>query len=296
MIEGLHGITETIDYGNTLGLILYHNTNDENFPEHWHTGMEIIMPVHAEYTVYVGKEVYRLQEGDFFLIGSGILHRIQAPPAGERIIMQFNPMLLYTLEEMETLLSMLPPVFYLKKEDASELYGKIKPRMDQIVAEYDSEEMFSEALIYAELLRLFVDLGNFLIQENTSMLNFTEVGGKQRGYLEVMMKVCNYINLHYLEKLTLEDMANLAGFSKFHFTRVFKKFTNMTFCEYVNRKRVEHAEGLLYSTNMSIIDVAMNSGFSSMSSFDRTFKGYKGFSPKYFRENLPMGEKETILK
>lgn len=45
MIEILNGMTETINYGSSLGVRLYHNVDYEDYPEHWHVGLEIIMPV-----------------------------------------------------------------------------------------------------------------------------------------------------------------------------------------------------------------------------------------------------------
>ncbi|HCD46236.1 MAG TPA: hypothetical protein DEQ64_21450 [Lachnoclostridium sp.] len=76
-----------------------------------------------------------------------------------------------------------------------------------------------------------------------------------------------------------------SGFSKYHFTRIFKQYMNMTFYEYLNSRRVKKAEELLYNTKeMSITDVAMGSGFSSMSTFNRTFKMIKRCSPSDYRK------------
>ena len=64
----------------------------------------------------------------------------------------------------------------------------------------------------------------------------------------------------------------------------------MTFYEYLNKKRVQCAEGLLYSTDMNITDVAMNSGFSSISAFDRTFKALNQCAPSDFRNTVRAGK------
>lgn len=86
-----------------------------------------------------------------------------------------------------------------------------------------------------------------------------------------------------MENLSLEEVAAVSGFSKFHFTRIFKQYMNMIFYEYLNSKRVKRAEELLYDKKMSITDVAMNSGFSSLSAFNRTFKTVKACSPSDYR-------------
>lgn len=54
MIEILEGTHETVRYGNNSGVKMYHNTDYEDYPEHWHTSIEIIMPLAEDYTVTVG--------------------------------------------------------------------------------------------------------------------------------------------------------------------------------------------------------------------------------------------------
>lgn len=296
MIEILNGITETINYGNSLGLRLFHNVEYEDYPEHWHVGIEIIMPLSTEYTVIVGNERYRLLAGDIIVINSGVLHGLEAPPDGERIILQFDPALLYTLKEMETLLALIPSIFYITPDREPDLYPFVKQQMDRIVHEYDEGKMLCEAAVYAALIEMFVEIGRKVTSQNINSQREIKKGKaeKQMEYLEVIMKACNYINQHYQEKLSLENTAATVGFSKFHFTRIFKQYMNMTFYEYLNKKRVQCAEGLLYSTEMSVTDVAMNSGFSSMSAFDRTFKSMNGCSPSEFRNAIIKGRKVGV--
>ena len=117
MIEILNGMHETINYGNSLGLRLYHNVDYEDYPEHWHVGIEIIMPVEDTYRVGIGEQWYDLETGDIIIINSGVIHALQAPPRGERMILQFDPALLYNLKEMETLLFMMPPAIFLKQQE-----------------------------------------------------------------------------------------------------------------------------------------------------------------------------------
>ncbi|MDO5425101.1 MAG: AraC family transcriptional regulator [Eubacteriales bacterium] len=289
MIELLNGLTETIHYGNSLGLRLFHNIDYEDFPQHWHMGIEMIMPVTAWYTVIAGKERYCLQEGDLIIINSGVLHGLEAPKTGERIILQFDPALLYTLKEMETLLALMPSAFCIRREEESELYRCVKKQMDQIVREYDEGKAFCEASIYGALIEMFVCIGRMMTSRNAAENAQTAQESrkdKQREYLEAVMKACDYMNHHYQEKLKLEEVAALVGFSKYHFLRIFKQCVNMTFYEYLNRRRIQCAEGLLYGTEMSVTDVAMNAGFSSMSAFDRAFKAAKGCSPSEYREKI----------
>lgn len=281
MIEILNGMHETINYGDSLGLRLYHNDEYEDYSDHWHTGIEVIMPVKEGYTVIVGEERYELQTGDIALINSGVIHSLKAPPTGERIILQFDTALLYDLKEMETVLFMMRPVIYIPRDNDSELYRFMYEKLSKIIREYDGNGTFKEASIYAALIEIFVELGRREVYK-TEGEDRTQ-SAKQQIYIEAVMGACSYINQHYMENLTLEEVAGVSGFSKFHFTRIFKQYMNMTFYEYLNSKRVKRAEELLFNNEMSITDVAMNSGFSSLSAFNRTFKTMKSCAPSDFR-------------
>ena len=289
MIEILDGIRETINYGDSQGLKLYHNKEYEDYPEHWHSGIEIIMPIEGEYTVQEGKNTYQLKTGDVIIINSSVLHSLKAPSWGSRIILQFSASLLYSVKEMETLLAVLPPALLLSpRQGDRETYLFVKVQMEKIAKEYEEKQTYSEAVIYASLIQMFAAIGR-KAREDVSVKN-REPGDsqavKQKEYMETVMNACGYINQHYQENLTLEEVASISGFSKFHFTRIFKQCMDITFYEYLNQKRITKAEEFLYTTVLSITDIAMNSGFSSISAFNRTFKSIKGCSPTEYRNKL----------
>ena len=237
----------------------------------------------------VENKKYSLKEGDIIIINSGTLHALVAPPKGERIILQFSDYLLYSLREMETLLSLIPPVLFLtERDDTQRLYSFVKHQMDAIVVEYDAEKTFYGAAIYARLIEVFVFIGRNAIWGTRGKTD--EIKGenpsRKKEYMESVMNACNYINQHYKESLTLEQIADISGFSRFHFTRIFKSCMNMTFYEYFNQKRISKAEELLSTTGQSVTEIAMDTGFSSISAFNRTFKSIKGCSPSAYREKM----------
>lgn len=287
MIEILNGLHETIDYGDSMGIRMYRNVEIESYPEHWHTGLEVIMPLINKYHVSTGEERHCLNPGDILIVNAGVLHSMEAQSFGERIILQLDSVLLYSLKGMETMLSMMPPCLCLTETGNPEIYDFVRERMDHIVREYEERKPFCEPVIYALLIEMFVGIGR---KVTMAEMSGRKVGNthatKQKEYMEVLVNVCNYINEHYKENLTLEETARISGFSKFHFTRIFKQYMNMTFYEYLNSKRVKRAEELLCDTEMSITDVAMHSGFSSLSAFNRTFKAANGCSPSGFRNKL----------
>ena len=106
---------------------------------------------------------------------------------------------------------------------------------------------------------------------------------KRNEYFEKLNSVIDYIDNNYVYDITLEDAAALSGFSKFHFSRLFKEYMNCTFYDYLINQRIKATEVLLTDDRLSITDIALQAGFSSISTFNRTFKQKKGCTPGEYR-------------
>ncbi len=91
------------------------------------------------------------------------------------------------------------------------------------------------------------------------------------------------MDLRYAEPLDLDQMAAEAGFSKFHFARAFKEAYGESPANYLTRRRVERAKDLLRSANLTVTEVCMLVGFSSLGSFSTRFSELVGMSPRAFQ-------------
>lgn len=280
MIEVLNGIRETVVYKDIEGFKLHDNTDFEIYPDHWHTAIEIIMPTENLYHVSCRKEVFTIQEGELLLINSGVIHGMPSAVRGERLILQVDLPLLHGMADMKSTLSTIPQALLLTPSTAPAIHAKLQELMLAISQEYDSGTILISASIYAKLLEMLVLVGReYAGKRNTS----DTVSGKQQGHTEKLLTLCSYIHEHCTEDLCLDEAAALTGFSKYHFTRLFKNFTGVSFYKYLNQKRIEHAENLLADPDLSITEVALQSGFSSLSSFIRMFKLINDCTPTEFR-------------
>jgi AraC-like DNA-binding protein len=93
----------------------------------------------------------------------------------------------------------------------------------------------------------------------------------------------DFMDLHFAEPVDLDRMASEAGFSKFHFARAFKEAFGETPAHYLTRRRVERAKDLLRSANLTVTEVCMLVGFSSLGSFSSRFSELVGMSPSAFQ-------------
>jgi AraC-like DNA-binding protein len=98
-----------------------------------------------------------------------------------------------------------------------------------------------------------------------------------------MRGAIDYIRQHYSEKLSLKQVARVAGFYPSYFSELFKERERVTFEAYVARLRLERAKQLLASTEMDVTRVAELSGFRSLSYFCRAFRNATGETPQHFR-------------
>ena len=102
-----------------------------------------------------------------------------------------------------------------------------------------------------------------------------------------MVKVTDYIKNNLTDdNLTQSEMAKRAGISKDYFSRIFKEITGLNYNKWLNLIRVEKAAELMSNDDMSLTEIAMLSGFQSISSFNRVFKEQKNMSPSEYRASF----------
>ncbi len=281
MIETLDGIFETVHYKQSTTLKLYDNREYEDYPKHWHPAIEIIMPVENGYTMqFSNSEVY-LREKDICIICPGCVHAIKAPETGRRIIFQPNTTYLRFLREFEVLISFMSPYAIITPEEYPSIHEQLVKMLIEIKEEYMAGTSFSELSIYSRLLEMLKLIGQNY-SSKSSQTNDYSISSKE-DYASKFVEICDYIDAHCSEDLKLDDIADMSGFSKFYFERLFKQFTGTSFYKYVNQKRIAKASELLIEPGNSVTDVALNCGFMSISSFIRMFKLQKGCTPTEFK-------------
>lgn len=103
----------------------------------------------------------------------------------------------------------------------------------------------------------------------------------------VITRAKAFINQHLAEELSLGAVAKAVNTSTFYFCKLFKKSTGLTFTEFVSRQRTERAKNLLLNPNLRISEIAYESGFQSLTHFNRVFRKIAGESPTDYRSRLP---------
>jgi AraC-like DNA-binding protein len=96
-------------------------------------------------------------------------------------------------------------------------------------------------------------------------------------------RMCDFIAKNFLDDIDCVDIAATADIHPKYAMSVFRKATGMTLNEYVNLLRLSYAQALLMKADANVISVAMDSGFGSLSAFNKSFRKLAGMSPSDFR-------------
>jgi AraC family transcriptional regulator len=96
--------------------------------------------------------------------------------------------------------------------------------------------------------------------------------------------VLDYIDKHLDEEISLEKLAKIAFFSKYHFHRIFSGMTGQSVMSYIKRLKLQRAAGRLIYSNQSVTDIAFDAGFETLEAFIRSFKKMYSKSPLQYKK------------
>lgn len=268
-----------LDHHENSPIRVYLNQEPDDYPAHWHRKYEIIVPVQERYSVMVDNEIYEVMPGEVLLIPSGVVHEIFAPEQGTRYILMVDQEVIYGVDGLTAVQHIFYPCVHLRLDGDQEMIDAANATLWQAIRERDKGEMLSRAAVTAWVSLFLVRLSRWLLQRKDE-----DQSEHRHNMNEAFLDAYAYIAEHCSEKLTLEDMAAHSGYSKYHFARVFKEYSGMSFYEFYMRQRMLLCHQLLGEMDMPITEVALRAGFGSIATFNRVFKQYEGVTPSQYRQ------------
>lgn len=246
-------------------------------PYHWHEELEFIHVMTGAFEVTINGFATMAKEGDILLVNSGFLHGgIPHDCVYECLV--FPVSLLFSQTHSSR---------FLKQLDSQDLtLQEYYPAHEPSDASFLLQNLFSlvrntENGRELQILGILYQFMGILFSQNRYQLSDkADLSTHKNIYL--LKNVLNYIESHYAEKITLKELAKTAGMSPKYFCHFFFEMTGRTPIDYVNYYRIERACYQLVNSEHSITDTAMLCGFNDVSYFIRTFKKYKGKSPKQY--------------
>lgn len=169
------------------------------------------------------------------------------------------------------------------RDDRSRFDYELFSQWERDLAEKQEESQRLVLLeMEARLLRLARGLPPLPEGGNPAQVRKTALS---EGALSKVEQMACFIAQHYLEKLSVEDIGRKVGLHPNYAMTLFQNAFGTTLIEYLTHHRVSHAQRLLATTDEKIVEVAFNSGFSSISRFNEAFRRECGCSPREYRRS-----------
>lgn len=283
--RSLSGSREYVDFIPESHLRIWYNTQTEGYANHYHNAMEIIVCTENQYFITTSSHTYTLEPGDILIIPPYMLHELRSKPSGARFIYLIDIDMLRCFRDYKALEPFFMEGYLCTAASHPKIYRPVYDALMQMADLYFSHQIFWEISIYSVLLHLFITIGtSHYLQDADTAENADDT---QSENYALFSNLLDFIDIHYADDLTLEQAAEYIGFSKYHFTRLFKQHTNTTFHSYLCYKRIQVAQSLLTEDrNRPITDIAFCSGFNNLTTFNRCFSKYTGCSPTEYRNKL----------
>ncbi|MEC4816056.1 MAG: AraC family transcriptional regulator [Scytonema sp. PMC 1069.18] len=211
--------------------------------------------------------------GDIAVIPAGISHRCNWNTSVEFTVLAIEP----------ALLPLVGQDFV--DGDRIELTPRFMSQQDVLIQgifstlrdELKSEKIGGDLLIDSLKTTLAIHLLRNYCTTKPKLSNYSD------GLSQVMLqKITDYVHEHLYQDLKLVELSAIAQLSPYHFLRLFKQRMGITPHQYILQRRIDKAKHLLKHSNLSIADIAMQTGFSDQSHLTRCFKRKVGVTPKQF--------------
>lgn len=109
---------------------------------------------------------------------------------------------------------------------------------------------------------------------------------QDRTPVELPMQLLSYLQTHFREPITLKDLTDCTNYSYYYVSKQLKQYFGLTFTQLLAEYRISFSQQMLEQRNCSIAEVAMQSGFGSIRSFNRVFHQITGMTPKQYQQSL----------
>lgn len=245
---------------------------------HFHSEIELINITSGSMTVKTEAEIYKVSKGEVLFINSNIPHstiEISANFSGKLVqfrmpsLTQGNLGYLYKFFNNSGTSAFL----FTDSDDAKIIAESI----EEIFREKDKKGASTEYFITSKMYMILSLLYKNNLFEDTEKLI------KNKKDIERLLPVLEYIDTHYSESINIGDLSNILNLNEYYFCRIFKKIMGSTTTDYINFVRTNYARKLLF-TKKTILEISLETGFSSLSYFNRTFKKYFQYPPTIYKK------------
>lgn len=248
---------------------------------HQHEEIQFSYIVEGEGTLIVGDTVNYYKKNSVLVIGSNIPHvfksDVKSSTSSQMLSIFFTRnsfgVDFFQLEELKEIQK-----FFKRAKHGFKITSK-QNKMKNLFIQLEEASKLNRFLILLQLLKIasttnYKSLSSFIYDKK-----YSDNEGQR------MQNVFDFTMNNFDKEITLDTISKVANMTKNAFCKYFKKRTNKTYVQFLNEFRIEYAYKLILSKeDISITNIAFQSGFNNISNFNRQFKVVKKISPSEFRK------------
>ena len=254
--------------GRSLPVIFHADTVKQTLSSipNWHENIELLCFIGGEGCIRIDSEVYDVRAGDIAVIGPEMLHSVTSD--GE---VRYHCLIIDNSFMLENGINARELDFTRVIKDAA-LYESFIRLASELSSLQRSTDKFAVAHARYSVLGIIISL----CRTYSSKRSEEKISDKSNS-TDAIREIIHYLRAH-LCGVTLDEIADHVGMSKYYMSREFKRVTGTTIFEYLNIRRCKCAKNMLLS-GAKVTEAAASCGFDNLSYFSRTFKRYMGALP-----------------
>ncbi|MBR2377013.1 MAG: AraC family transcriptional regulator [Clostridia bacterium] len=282
-------IIHEIKFNNVDAIRLFSSNASErknNVRIHYHSLIEISLILKGKGKYKVNNHIYDINAGDVFFFRPNEAHCVTDIDTGGMEILNLHiaPYYLYTNLQNAlnaNFIKILTLNFKLKSNKINDTLPSyqmdtIKPLILLIKQEFIDKKSDYITLVNNYISALLITFSRAYNEQGFSK--------KELQSYQKLLSAIEYIDNHYKENITLDELALNVGYSRCYFSSIFKKCMGMSIWDYISIKRIERSLFLIKTTDNNILDIALECGFNNTVNFNKIFKKYTNLLPSAFRK------------
>ena len=248
---------------------------NSDYPSHWHNAVELVYSLKSDHSITVNGKEFLLKEKDLLIIASGDLHSVNPKSyEGIKIYIQINNEILSNLIQLGLLKALIYQTRHFSFTDI-EVSKALEDYIMNFINSFNTEGFNGTLFQVGRICDIFSLISRSL---NFKLEQQTETSNKKIYGLQKINKSFEFIEENYHKDITLKDVSKATAFSETYFSKIFKEIYGNNFRAFLSEFRIKKAEKLLMQ-NLTITEVALQCGFNSTVTFNRTFKDLRGCTP-----------------
>lgn len=278
---------ETFDQATPYNIRL---TQIKKFNLHWHNYIEVYYAKKGSIRLQTGDFSFRLDEGHICFIDSNTIHSVNRTDAENQVMILQIPIdkgrPFYALKQYK-----FNATAYLA--DFSKDLAPLEELQNLM------ENMYKESQLkiagFNQVILGYINTFFGLLIRRYYLIEKKEEDYTAENNLNRLSEIIEYLDEHYTDKLSLKQLSDELHMNYYYLSHFFKDTAGISFQDYLNNLRIDKSLNLLTESNMSITDIALNTGFPNIKAYTTAFQKKFGMLPSSYRKSIAADDNFDLL-